>query len=57
MASVASFVANSNWFTVGPKSVTASWAAGDTIVVYSEKPLKPGLHFQVVDVLVKKGHP
>ena len=31
--------------------------AGDTIVVYSEKPLKPGLHFQVVDVLVKKGHP
>jgi hypothetical protein len=26
-------------------------------VVYSEKPLKPGLHFQVVDVLVKKGHP
>lgn len=34
MASVASFTANANWFAVGPKSVTASWAAGDVIVVF-----------------------
>ena len=30
---------------------------GDTVVVYSEKPLSPGVSFSVVDSLVKKAHP
>lgn len=32
-------------------------ASGDTVVVYSEKPLSPGARFKVVDTLVKKAKP
>lgn len=32
-------------------------AAGDTVVVYSEKPLSAGARFKVVDALVKKAKP
>jgi HlyD family secretion protein len=32
-------------------------ASGDTVVVYSEKPLSAGARFKVVDTLVKKAKP
>ena len=32
-------------------------SSGDTVVVYSEKPLSAGARFKVVDTLVKKAKP
>jgi ribosomal protein S17 len=32
-------------------------SSGDTVVVYSEKPLSAGTRFKVVDTLVKKAKP
>ena len=41
----------------GRMQVMSGLASGDTVVVYSEKPLLAGARFKVVDALVKKAKP
>jgi HlyD family secretion protein len=41
----------------GRMQVMSGLASGDTVVVYSEKPLLAGARFKVVDALVEKAKP
>lgn len=41
----------------GRVQVLSGLASGDTVVVYSDKPLREGVRFNVVDSLVKKAQP